>query len=322
MEERCARCGRSNEETRWCATCGADLRPGEAVLPTDAALEAGRREQEWLAGNPEIAESERAEKERVYRQQAQANAEEVRREWERRAVHRPPQFDTYRNRDWLSLLTRRWLALVVVATAVVGVVELLRLRLLGGRGEDEYATSEKVLANDGWLGLTYVSMLLFWIVAAGLFIAWLFRAYKNVQALGARQMRFGNGWVIGGWFVPILTLWRPKQIVNDVWRASDAALPADAPSARWVEHPVPPLINAWWALFILGEVITRISLQTGTSTLSDARAGTIVDLIWCVVQIAAGVLAIRLVTLTTRRVQARAERISALPQLPAEQLAA
>jgi hypothetical protein len=58
------------------------------------------------------------------------------------------------------------------------------------------------------------------------------RAYRNLPALGAESPRFSSGWAVGAWFVPFLNLVRPKQIMDDIWRASDPALPAH-PGAAW-----------------------------------------------------------------------------------------
>ena len=59
-------------------------------------------------------------------------------------------------------------------------------------------------------------------IATGVFfLFWFHRAYRNLPALGGDR-RYGTGWAIGSWFVPFLNAWRPKQIVNDIWRESGA----------------------------------------------------------------------------------------------------
>ena len=84
----------------------------------------------------------------------------------------------------------------------------------------------------GWVQWTL------WIAGAIAFIMWLYRAYQNVDATDPGRRRYGHGWAIGSWFVPILNLWRPKQIVNDVWRAG--------------QNPGDPgfLLIAWWLLWL------------------------------------------------------------------------
>src|SRR5215213_2684690 len=40
------------------------------------------------------------------------------------------------------------------------------------------------------------------------------------RVLRCRDRRYGTGWALGSWFVPILNAWRPKQIINDIWHQS------------------------------------------------------------------------------------------------------
>ena len=84
----------------------------------------------------------------------------------------------------------------------------------------------------GWVQRTL------WFAGAIVFIMWLYRAYQNVDATDPGRRRYGYGWAISGWFVPILNFWRPKQIVNDIWRAG--------------QNPGDPgfLLIAWWLLWI------------------------------------------------------------------------
>ena len=58
-------------------------------------------------------------------------------------------------------------------------------------------------------------------------------AYRGLDA-GSR--RFRPDAAVSAWFVPVLNLWRPKEIVNDIWRAGGTE-PSD-------------LLTAWWLLFL------------------------------------------------------------------------
>jgi len=93
---------------------------------------------------------------------------------------------------------------------------------------------------------------LFAVGLAVAFLVWFHRAYSNAAGLTRQQLRYGTGWSVGAWFIPIFNLWRPKQIANDVWRAGD-------PNARdnpgWNALPVAGLVHWWWAIWILGSVI-------------------------------------------------------------------
>jgi hypothetical protein len=77
---------------------------------------------------------------------------------------------------------------------------------------------------------------------------WCGRLYRNLFALDVGGLRFTPRWGVGAWFVPFLNLVRPKQIVNDLWRASD---PSFRPSCAWRGAPVAGMVHVWWALLLL-----------------------------------------------------------------------
>ena len=89
------------------------------------------------------------------------------------------------------------------------------------------------------------------------FIPWFHRAYSNLPRLGFRELRYAPGWAIGSWFVPILNLWRPKQIANDIYRGSD---PAQAPGSNFWKEPITPLLGWWWGLFIGGRFVEQLGV--------------------------------------------------------------
>lgn len=137
------------------------------------------------------------------------------------------------------------------------------------------------------------------------FIAWFHRAYSNLPSLGATSMRYGTGWAIGGWFVPVLNLWRPKQIANDIWRGSDPLHSQEQPSWR---EPVSPLLWFWWATLLLLGILNRVVAQDwkGAATAHAIRTATRVDIASEVTSIIAAGLAIAVVRTLTHRQSKRA----------------
>ena len=77
------------------------------------------------------------------------------------------------------------------------------------------------------------------------FITWTRRLYRNVAPLGG-ETRFKPGWAVGGWFVPLLNLVRPKQVLDDAWREGMV----DSRDLDQVDKP-PPFMEFWWALFVI-----------------------------------------------------------------------
>jgi hypothetical protein len=98
-------------------------------------------------------------------------------------------------------------------------------------------------------------------VAAGFFIAWMYRAYRNLQRTSVVGLRYDAGWAIGAWFIPIFNWIRPKQMIDDVWRAGESGV--EVRDASWRERHASPLLHWWWALFIGGSILFAIGTVVG-----------------------------------------------------------
>lgn len=82
------------------------------------------------------------------------------------------------------------------------------------------------------------------VMAALLFLNWLYRVRDNAEVLSPDEHRHGRRWLTWGWAVPVVNLWFPKQIVDDIWNAS---------GDRLQQHRS-GLVRAWWAAWLLGNL--------------------------------------------------------------------
>ena len=111
--------------------------------------------------------------------------------------------------------------------------------------------------------------------------------------------------------MPILSLWRPKQIANDIWRAS-----APAGTSPVVREPG-WLLRLWWIGFIASWVVTRITGSNGReSTPADFQATTTGFLVSDSLDFVVAALAILVVRQMTRRMDARAAEAEAARSEP------
>lgn len=92
------------------------------------------------------------------------------------------------------------------------------------------------------------------LVTGVVFLVWLFVAASNAHRWGA-VLRQSSGWAVAGWFVPVLNLWRPKQMLDDVWRAS---MPGVRPSTDLRRLPRPLLVTGWWVTYLLAGVLPAV----------------------------------------------------------------
>ena len=210
---------------------------------------------------------------------------------------------------------------VRLATIALGVMAVLCAVSIGF-GFAEQRTIDRLLAgatvsdaeltaiDDRNLALLPLNIVV-WIFAAFAFIRWLRAAYFNVDVVAPVERRYGHGWAIGAWFVPFLNLWRPKQIVNDVWRAG----------GRDVEHAQPGwLLLSWWALWIFADVVLRIAGNSyaQADTPEEWRTGNIIYLVGDALSLVTAFLAVAVVRFATERLDGRAaEKAAAPPEPPA-----
>jgi hypothetical protein len=141
------------------------------------------------------------------------------------------------------------------------------------------------------------------------FIVWFFRAYVNIERLGARELRATKGWSIGAWFVPFLNLTRPKQLMDDIWRASNPVLPAGE-IHDWQEAAVPALLHGWWAIFLLAGFVSNIAtrLLAGAENAPARATAGLISMIGDGAIIAAAILAVLVVRAVTSRQESHAAR--------------
>jgi len=307
MVEACPRCWEARGEGRWCANCGLDSTPTAGTLPTQEATDAGIRERDWLGSDSKAA------REQERRREAARRAES-----EGRASARPEGLDAYRDPSTPARLAKTWLAIMAGLTALVAALEIGHLNLISGKTTAGMSLSvaQQVDEDSHTLATVYILVLIAHLFCAAFFVAWTWRAYRNVTALGAQRLRFGTGWAIGGWFVPILGLWRPKQIVDDIWRTSEPTAPAALRPHLWRDTRTSALLAWWWAFFVIANIVDRIASRMPSETIEQHRSAITWDLVADLLTIVAAGLAILVITRITARQRGRSDVLRSLPPKP------
>jgi hypothetical protein len=161
------------------------------------------------------------------------------------------------------------LAVTTVLCVVAAVSDWVAADLLSRLQANEALVSQaEADATDLRQGGIWLLQILLRLLTATAFIIWFHRAYRNLAGLGARSLRFSTGWAIGAWFVPLLNLVRPKQLMDDIWRASDPVLAGQTGEA-WKQRRVSRLVHAWWAAFIGANLAASVAGNL-TPIFSDA----------------------------------------------------
>ena len=149
---------------------------------------------------------------------------------------------------------------------------------MGGANLWLYARSEGVLRSGPpdtevlrALDIATLAAVVLFALGFALLVLWLRRSYRNLSALAVGDLRFSPAWAVWGWLIPGINLFRPKQIVDDVWKGSHPMAPPFSPT--WRVTPVPAWSMSWWASLLLAGVLGATShLYSVSAAAGDATA--------------------------------------------------
>jgi hypothetical protein len=193
-----------------------------------------------------------------------------------------------------------WISVAVACIALVDdVVEFAQVQI-GQESPSEVSNNDPV---QGIIGLLQSGV---GIVTGIAFLKWIYRAYKNIQGFGAEGLRFSPGWAVGYYFIPILSLIRPVQVMNEIWRASDDP-------RNWPKRPGSWMIASWWTLFLIYTGVTQVSLEIAiqASTNDQWTLAAVLAILGDLFSIPLSIAALRLVTEVYRRQKALVEGVEA-----------
>lgn len=127
-------------------------------------------------------------------------------------------------------------------------------------GEPGIGIADLVSADNLAMGAVWLAFLAL-VATATVFLTWLWRARVNAERLCQARHRWSRGWTIGAWFVPVVNLWFPRQVVDDIWRTSRPGVPADTYRVDGLEPS--QLVRAWWYT-MLANVLVGLVLRAET----------------------------------------------------------
>ncbi len=148
-------------------------------------------------------------------------------------------------------------------------------------------------AIDGILSLAQLTV---YILAVVFFIQWFRRAYYNLHQSGAWGLEFEESWAAGAWFVPFMNLVRPYRIMMEIWTITQR-------NSSSKENPKSgTIVGWWWIVWIVSGLLANFSARIGLNaeTLEQIKTETILDLIVYPMELAALVLIMKIVQITSR----------------------
>jgi hypothetical protein len=124
---------------------------------------------------------------------------------------------------------------------------------------------ETLTANDTRERFISLAYLVAFVISAITFVEWFRRAYYNLHQK-VSHLAHSEGWAAGSWFVPIINVYRPYQIMKELYRETKEYLTHNGIGIT--QSLSTKYLGLWWALWltnaVIGNGLFRISMKAKT----------------------------------------------------------
>ncbi len=195
------------------------------------------------------------------------------------------------------------MALLALVTVFVEARVASELRAIVDGAQLTQSTERLVDVSD-YLSLAFLVGLL----ATGITtIVMMKRMADNGALMRPGLVEHKTHWAITGWFVPFLNLWRPFQMMDQIWQTS-------RPASQTRGQEIPSVARFWWGSFVIFNVASRVtpSAPWEGATLSQYAAESQGIAIVSGIEVVSAILFL----LTVRAIAAQHEAALADPAVP------
>ncbi len=158
---------------------------------------------------------------------------------------------------------------------------------------------ETVTLVETFTAFVAVIHLIVFILSALTFIQWFRRAYFNLHLQNISRLRWKEGWAAGAWFVPIISLYVPYQIMKDIWSATLDKIKKHHLTSEYPSD----VIGWWWAAFLISNILSNIYMQLEMRGVADSPEGFLnlqfLDLFSNCISIAGAILTVKMIRIYT-----------------------
>jgi hypothetical protein len=179
-----------------------------------------------------------------------------------------------------------------IASIFILIITILNIPLLfaeiGFLQALEHGFSEEIEEMEIYVGLISSIQFLINIPCIIFFIRWFKRAYTNLNTRITTDET--PGWTIGSWFIPIVGLYKPFQIMKEMWTKTISIL-NNTYNGQYKNSKI--LLGFWWLLWIVVSIGGNITYQLNTRStdLTSLITSAKIDVILSILSFPLGILA-------------------------------
>ena len=190
-----------------------------------------------------------------------------------------------------NAITLIWIVLALeIVSLISGYFQYDLLQTAANGGEISTETANANDTREQIIGIVY---LIAFVISAVTFIQWFRRAYFNLHQR-VNHLSQTEGWAAGSWFVPIVSLYRPYQIMKELYQETKALLTKNGLNN---ENISTSSLGWWWTLWVissfLGQFVFRYSMKA--ESIDELTISTVASMIENVVGIPLALITIKVI---------------------------
>lgn len=152
----------------------------------------------------------------------------------------------------------------------------------------------EVNSNDTRQSIIALVMLLIYVGVIIVFIQWFRRAYYNLHQV-SNNLSHSEGWAAGAWFVPIMNLGRPFNIMREMMTVAENLLvkanltQEDSRRRRSV--------GIWWTLWLIVTILsdTNTRIQSKSENINVLANTTLIDVVLSLLYIPLTIVTVQMI---------------------------
>ena len=193
-----------------------------------------------------------------------------------------------------NLITIFW---ILTGLTVVGLFSgYNELQILKNVQMGEYISEQEINTSDLIQGVIGLLQFGIYIASVVLFLNWFRRAYCNLHRLEIKYLKHKESMAIWSWFIPIICIFRPVQIMSEIWNETQEKIKKFDSNYQIKSGGL--IIGLWWTLYVISNFFGRYVLKTAfkDDTIEQLIEGSEAILISDIMQVPEGLLVILIVS--------------------------
>lgn len=152
----------------------------------------------------------------------------------------------------------------------------------------------EVNSNDTRQSIIALVMLLIYVGVIIVFIQWFRRAYYNLHQV-SKNLSHSEGWAAGAWFVPIMNLGRPYNIMREMMTVAENLLVKA--NLTQTDSRRRRSVGIWWTLWLIVTILsdTNTRIQAKSENITVLANTTLIDVVLSLLYIPLTIVTVQMI---------------------------